>query len=602
MRQTLVLCDKSHPSISTLRSLKDINSYDIETYEENHRFFPFCVCFWLDNKPYSFYDKNVIIRSILKILTITQKSCIIYVHNLDFDGFLVLEEVSKYTKLKIDFLIDKMKIYYLRILFSGRIIEFRCSKKILPASLKSIAVDFNLPLKIDFPYEFISRDTLYYIGKLRYKTLVWDSINIMKYSIEYCSRDVEITRKFIDHLRKIFYEDQHVDILNNYTISGASLKTFSEKYNYRNVNLKLDKATDLCIREGYFGGRVEVFGNTEKKIYHYDFPGMYGLCMMEKFPISNPRWCSVDEVNLNNLLPGFYTIDWCSPNLRIPILPVKNEYGKLIFPNGSHSGTYWFEEINLFTKNGGKVLSIKRALVYDEYNYVFDKFVSYFNKFREKGGAYKILGKLIINSLYGKLGSGIKDKKYIVVYGEKEFEELRKNENVLTVTELNKIFIVEVKDKTRIKGLNVGLAAAITSKARIKLYNTMIEIEKKGGRMLYCDTDSVFVEFKDIVDESVVKWDKDDSIYDEGIFALPKTYALKKGEKEIVKIKGIPKNSVKFDNFKEKFYKNEILFFDEVFQTKKADFCIRSGNVHKRIDLSNYDKRVFDSEKNNTYV
>ena len=81
----------------------------------------------------------------------------------------------------------------------------------------------------------------------------------------------------------------------------------------------------------------------------------------------------------------------------------------------------------MFTKNGGKILSIKRALVYSEYDYVFDKFVSYFNKFREKGGAYKILGKLIINSLYGKLGSGIKDKKYLVAYGEKEFEEHHKS-------------------------------------------------------------------------------------------------------------------------------------------------------------------------------
>lgn len=556
----------------------------------------------MNNKSYSFYDKSVIVRSILKIFVEIEKTCVIYVHNLDFDGFLILEEVSKFKKIRIDFLVDKMKIYYLRLSAFNKLIEFRCSKKILPATLKSIATDFNLPPKIDFPYDFIDAKTLYYVGKLVYKNLFWGNIDIKNYSIKYCNRDVEITHKFISHLRRIFYLDQKIDMLDNYTISGLSLKTFSKRFNYQKVNLKLKKTLDLCIREGYFGGRVEVFGNTSEKIYHYDFPGMYGLCMMEKFPISDPEWCPADKIDINNLLPGFYTIDWYSSKLRIPVLPVKNEYGKLIFPNGQHSGTYWFEEINIFVKSGGKIISIKRALVYKNYGYVFDRFIEYFNQFREKGGAYKILGKLIINSLYGKLGSGIKDKKYLIAYNKEEFEKIRKNEEICSVTELNKISIVEVSDKTKVNGLNVGLAAAITSKARIKLYKTMVEIEKKGGRMLYCDTDSVFVEFRDKVDDTVVKWDKDDSIYDEGVFALPKTYALKKKNTEVIKIKGISKNSVKFEEFKEKFYNNEILFFEEVFQTKKADFCIRSGNTEKRIDLSNYDKREFDTEKRDTSI
>jgi DNA polymerase elongation subunit (family B) len=39
-------------------------------------------------------------------------------------------------------------------------------------------------------------------------------------------------------------------------------------------------------------------------------------------------------------------------------------------------------------------------------------------------------------------------------------------------------------------------AAIITSKARIKLYKTFQDISKNNGRLLYCDTDSVFVAYK----------------------------------------------------------------------------------------------------------
>jgi DNA polymerase elongation subunit (family B) len=106
------------------------------------------------------------------------------------------------------------------------------------------------------------------------------------------------------------------------------------------------------------------------------------------------------------------------------------------------------------------------------------------------------MGKLIINSLYGKLGSGIHNARYIVCYNSNELTELFNKYNILSITELNKIFIVEVHDNTIINGLNIGIAAAITSKARIKLLNTMIDVEKNGGRMLYCDTDSLFIEFE----------------------------------------------------------------------------------------------------------
>jgi hypothetical protein len=82
----------------------------------------------LDNFSFFFYDKNTILRAILKIFILMKKKHVIfYIHNLDFDGLLIIREISKYKKIKFDFLIDKMKIYYLKIIFADKILEFRCS-------------------------------------------------------------------------------------------------------------------------------------------------------------------------------------------------------------------------------------------------------------------------------------------------------------------------------------------------------------------------------------------------------------------------------------------------------------------------------------------
>jgi hypothetical protein len=157
----------THTFIDILK-YKKINSYDIETYEEDEHIIPFCVSMIIKERTYSFYDKKVIVRSLLIAFEKINKSehLIVYIHNLDFDGFLILEEVSKHKKFKLDFLVHKMKIYYLKISFSERIIEFRCSKKILPAHLGNIAKDFLLPNKMTFPYSFINKKALYFKGPL----------------------------------------------------------------------------------------------------------------------------------------------------------------------------------------------------------------------------------------------------------------------------------------------------------------------------------------------------------------------------------------------------------------------------------------------------
>jgi hypothetical protein len=98
---------------------------------------------------------------------------------------------------------------------------------------------------------------------------------------------------------------------------------------------------DTLIRPAYYGGTCEVYGNPEEGdfIVHYDFTGMYGQCMLEKFPYGKH---TIKEANFNIDEPGFYCIDFYSDkNTNIPILPhhrIKNN--KLMFTNGLMTGTH----------------------------------------------------------------------------------------------------------------------------------------------------------------------------------------------------------------------------------------------------------------------
>jgi hypothetical protein len=115
-----------------------------------------------------------------------------------------------------------------------------------------------------------------------------------------------------------------------------------------------------------------------------------------------------------------------------------------LFTNGKGSGTYWFEEIILFREMGGIVKKINSALIYSNYDYVFNDFVNYFEKFRSKNQVYKTLGKLMINSFYGRNGLKPKSEYSFIVNSNSELEEIFKlsNEekiNIISLEELNNI-------------------------------------------------------------------------------------------------------------------------------------------------------------------
>jgi hypothetical protein len=140
-------------------------------------------------------------------------------------------------------------------------------------------------------------------------------------------------------LRIIFKEKNLKEDIKGRSISSLSLEIFKKKFNKLNLETRLEKKNDKVIREAYFGGRCEVFGNAKKdeKIFHFDFTGMYSEVMKENFCFGKIKIKkNVKKINI----PGFYEVTLKSENMDLPVLPFRNSEGKLLFPNGRWKGIY----------------------------------------------------------------------------------------------------------------------------------------------------------------------------------------------------------------------------------------------------------------------
>jgi hypothetical protein len=399
---------------------------------------------------------------------------------------------------------------------------------------------------------------------------------------KYCEQDV----LFLKTLFNLFYhkfKELDINMLSSYSVSSLSVKYYFKKYKYitNQVSCEIEDYT----RRAYFGGRCEVFGNPKPNttILHYDFPGMYKICMQQKFPIGVPQFI----VPSNFDKPGFYTIEYES-NMYLPILPVK--YDKLYFVNGTNIGTFWFEEILLFIRHGGFVKKIINALVYPEYGYIFTDFINKIDAFKTSDLLGRYVTKMLINNLYGRLGMQAKNLSFdTIITNSDNLTEYIELENNLYLTKLN---------KQKINYTNVPIAAAITSKARIKLYENLYAIYMWGGDLLYCDTDSIIASFiKPPIGQTIGDINFDPTlpnlIFTDGVFLSPKTYGLKNETTEIIRLKGFSCKNITFEQLKQAFINRTPIKIPNQMSIHTNCFKINYVISDKWLGVSSYNKRKF---------
>lgn len=523
----------------------------------------------------------------------SSRDSIYYAHNLTFDGNIILNFLPPYYEMSVsNTVLRRGDFYSLCLISANKRIFFKCSAKILPLPLDDISYIFNIGSKQLVDHNYANIDT---INDPLFKNKI----------IKYCTNDALLVVRFIEKI--IFSLRGYYDLNGIYSISGLALKIFDKKFNNFKIPIETSLDFDNMVRPSYYGGRCEVFGNLREneECFHFDFSGMYTNRLLEKYPYG--------EYNLEYSVStiervGFYYVSVFS-NINIPILPYRaKDSGKLLFPNGYFSGLYWYEELNLFKNQGGVIEAIHYAITFSNEDYIFKDFGILCDSLRKLSTYEKVLWKLIPNSFIGRLGLKPDPEKTFII---KDSEYDPRDFNVICDKKINNKWIVRVRtdDLPKKQKGNVSYPSIITSKARILWWLSAQEVIKNGGRLLYCDTDSIFAAFdkkNSPLDKKhgEVFWDskKDDTCLDDACFVSSKIYCITYLNKSRAKIKGVSRKWIKdldMESFRRSFFENEVRSFKSI-NFEKTRLDIKITELNKMIDFSFYDKRTFNFDKTET--
>lgn len=219
---------------------------------------------------------------------------VIYFHNLSgFDIHFIIEILYKKYGDGLNIVYRNGKILGFDIKYKKLTFYFRDSYLLIPGSLNLLAKAFNCEIsKGKLPYDFITSNTLNYIGKIPIEYGEYpDNYNIKDESKKYIINDLkllyEITSKFTNDI-EIKYG---ISVKKSFSISGLAMKIWRTKfYDLNHKIANLDKKTNDIIRDWYFGGIVNIYIPIYKgKIKYYDINSLYPYTMLKNMPIGMPE-------------------------------------------------------------------------------------------------------------------------------------------------------------------------------------------------------------------------------------------------------------------------------------------------------------------------
>lgn len=498
--------------------------------------------------------------------------CHVYVHNLDFD-------LSKFSRLIIsqsDF-DNSIFINNSVVIFSTRNnIIFHDSYRLLPASLERLSKDFGLEetgegkVSLD---EYIKEQG--YADKEDFFMRVPPDDPIL---LHYLYHDCAALYKIITTVKNISgLEWKH--FLACPTVASLAMKVFKHQYedDYNlAISTKYGRPKDFpdgllsdgeyaeaMIREGYYGGRTEVFHPHMEEGFHYDVNSLYPYVMkVNTFPVG---WFHIFSGSRASIEWDFWRkqkngggflrcVVEVPEDMFIPPLPKRVQIKhakKLIFPVGILEGVWTFEEVEMALEYGCKLLEIKEMIYFKKRAPIFQKFVTDMEVMKTTStGAKRNFSKLMQNSLYGKFGMRRERKTISNIEKVEELEAEGESYYIIHNTTLG-VDMVSHWSYSTAKYIQPHIAAYVTSFARILLYRSLMACVQKGWRVSYCDTDSMVTTHRlpdELVHETEYgKWKLEYELK-EGIFIQPKLYYERtQAGKEVFKAKGVPGSIIKKD-------------------------------------------------------
>lgn len=610
-------------SINQSVSLSEkVLTMDLETRNINGKLIPYCVCIYDGVNLFSFYltdynnSNEMLEKSILSIMQRKYNGYRVYLHNFsNFDGIFLLNILIKLSDNIIPIIKDS-KLIDIKFKFANSkyTLFFRDSYLILPSSLEKLALSFKVESKGKFPILFVNDDSinLNYVGKIpsidtfinistdeylkycnSFKNKVWD----LKFeAIKYCSQDVVTLHQIILKFGNVIFDEIRLDISNYPTLSSLALGIFRCKFlgNYKIPIITGKIYKD--IKDSYTGGSVDVYKPYGENLYCYDVNSLYPYIMKNyPMPTGNPVYFEGDILKYEDKPYGFFEVIVETPkDLKIPLLQKRiktNNVNKTVTPLGNWKGNYLSNEIYEAMKLGYKFKILRGFLFKQEF--IFKEFVDFFYEMKRqnsKDSAYFIIAKLILNSLYGRLGMNPEQEKHRIIDNSESFYynnnytvtdniSLDCGKELISYLDINK----EIDDKKGSMNISIPIAAAVTAYARLYMFKFK---NFKNTCIFYTDTDSITINKK--LDDSLVGDElgqmKLEYFASKAVYLAPKVYYAITNTGTICKIKGFNSSIIKkmdkdktlnFKDFEELLYKENKLYLNQ----EKWYKNISEGNI-----------------------
>lgn len=471
-------------------------------------------------------------------LTSMKKHCIIYFHNLKFDGSFILDYlivdlgIKQATKKtgdgdrqldwlenkdmpynSVKYLISNMGAWY-DIVYrtkTGHFLEFRDSLKLFPFTLAQVADAFK---------------TKHHKLEMEYKGLRYPGCPISDAEREYIAADVLVLKEALEFM----FSQGH----NLLTIGANCLHEYKElfgKYQYKFFfpsleDIKLDPKlygaanADAYIRKSYRGGWCYLVKGKERRVFYdgctVDVNSLYPSVMSSesrcKYPVREPSFWRGDFIPDEARKPNKYYFVRVRTQFKIkdgylPTIQVKN--------NLNYKATEYLTTSDIYNPDDGKYYSVyydnhgilQPAVIemtltctdwelikehYDLYNTVildgcyfdaqmgiFDEYIDKYAKSKQESkGAMRTLAKLFLNNLYGKMATST-NAAFKVAYARED----------------DRIGFYTVTEAQKPAGY-IAVGSAITSYAR----NFTIRAAQKNyygvdqPGFIYADTDSLHLD------------------------------------------------------------------------------------------------------------
>jgi hypothetical protein len=371
----------------------------------------------------------------------------VYLHNFsNFDVIYLLTVMYDISDNIIPIIRDGR---YINLIFGyGRKyrLHFRDSLLLLPSSLRNLAKNFNVENKGLFPYKFVNNEEI----SLNYNGVVpefsyFDKVKLEEYNdylnqfkdkkwnlktetIKYCELDCLVLYKVIENFSDRIYNLFRIDILNYPTLSSLAFAIYRSNY-LKNSKIPLITGNIYeFIKKSYTGGSVDVykpFPENNLKIKRYDVNSLYPSAMKYfPMPVGKPIYFEGNILNFEKKPFGIFEVEVVTPKfMKIPLLQtrIKTKNGfRTIAPLGNWTGIYASEELYNAAKYGYK-FKILRGYLFEKGN-IFNDYIDVLYNIKQissKKSADYIIAKLLLNSLYCRLGMVQECEEHIVLSDKK---------------------------------------------------------------------------------------------------------------------------------------------------------------------------------------